>query len=117
MQLSVDPSTNVAIALFEPSYSGIYVSFDSKNLMYIKSYYDDTVSPPIVGKLRNLYHWYACEYDYSGYLYNVLCWVYGVAPPQNPSCQKVGVERVFKKSTTKRNQVCTGEGDEFASLC
>lgn len=64
--------------------------------MYVKSYLDDTVSPPkYLDKPAHLENWYVCLYNYSGYLYEVLAWVYGVAPPQNPSCQKVCVERVF----------------------
>ena len=97
MDLYVDPSTNVAIALFEPTEVFTYVSFDGDNLMFIKSFYNDLVVPPVDGNVQHLYHWYICEYNYEGYIYNVLCWVYGIAPPQNPSCQKVGVQRVFNK--------------------
>ncbi len=39
MQFYIDPSTNVAIALFEPSEIYTYVSFDGSNKMFVKSYY------------------------------------------------------------------------------
>ena len=68
MQLYTDPGTNVAIALFEPGYDITYVSFDSDNKMYIKSYYNDLTSPPSDGQARNLYHWYICKYNFSAYL-------------------------------------------------
>ena len=92
-----DPSTNVALPLFTPGTDITYVSFDKDNKMFVKSYYDDTVTPPSGGKPRNLYRWYVCKYKYSAYLYDNLCWTNGEARPQNPTCKKVGVERVFKK--------------------
>ena len=97
MQLSLPPSTNVGIALFYPGPTdSSYVSFDKQNHMYIQSYYDDTVNPPAsTGEVVKLDRWYICLYNYTGYLYNVLSWVYGIGEPQNPTCQKVCVERVF----------------------
>ena len=94
MYLYTDPSTNVALPLFEPGYDETYVSFDKNDFMYIKSYLDDTTSPPS-SKERNLYRWYMCETYYTGYTYETLAWALGKYPPENPSCKKVGVKRVF----------------------
>lgn len=37
---------------------------------------------------------YICT-TYAGYLYQTLAWTLGNAPPENPTCQKVDVQRLF----------------------
>ena len=123
MQISPDLSSNVGIALFTPSEGeGTYVHFSKSGEMYILSYLTDTVSPPIeTAKPAHLRRWYMCVQNYGGYVYEVLSWVYGVAEPENPSCQKVKVQRVFKgaSATTKkgrRGEVCE-RADGSVGLC
>ncbi|KAK5725045.1 hypothetical protein LTR17_013336 [Elasticomyces elasticus] len=97
MSLYADPATNVGIPLFEPSYGSTPVSFDEDNVMNIPSYLDDTVEPPAARETPiGLRRWYVCQNYYSGYSYvKSLSWVYGEGEPQNPSCEKVDVVRVF----------------------
>ena len=95
MNFYVDPSTNVALPLFEPSYNAQYVTFDSSNLMKIVVYLNDTKTPPADGDGRALDNWYVCETNFEGYTYETLAWALGTAKPQNPSCVKVSVERKF----------------------
>lgn len=97
LTLSYSPTTNVALPLFFPGAgsSALTVSFDDKDLLNIQSYVDDTVSPPIAGDFKPYYRWYACLTYYSGYQYITLAWIVGNGEPQNPSCVKVGVKRVF----------------------
>ncbi|EJP68457.1 hypothetical protein CRV24_004301 [Beauveria bassiana] len=96
MQFFYEPYTNIAHPLFEPSYVATYVAFgDKDNELAIFSYIDDTVSPPKTGEFKALKQWYACITDYSGYRYQSLNWVVGNGKPQNPSCIKTEVKRVF----------------------
>ncbi|TVY92323.1 hypothetical protein LAWI1_G002184 [Lachnellula willkommii] len=95
--LQLDPvvTSNVAVPLFQPSYEGQMVAFDDNNKLVILRSSDDTKPLPNndSGAISN---WYACTTDY-GYLYQTLAWVVGTesAVPQNPTCQKVEVVRVF----------------------
>lgn len=97
MSFYVDPSTNVAQPMFQPSYDQQQVMFDKEGLMGIYSYLDDTVTPPTGDKVKVLKNWYVCETYYSAYQYRTLNWVVGngKAKPQNPSCVKVQVHRKF----------------------
>ncbi|KAJ4144297.1 hypothetical protein LMH87_003187 [Akanthomyces muscarius] len=96
MEFYYDPSTNVAHPLFEPSYTATYVAFsDEDSEMAIFSYVDDTVNPPKAGPFKALKQWYACTTYYSGYSYFTLNWAVGNGKPQNPSCVKTEVKRVF----------------------
>ncbi|KAJ3495150.1 hypothetical protein NLG97_g3597 [Lecanicillium saksenae] len=96
MQFFYDPSTNVAHPLFEPSYTSTYVSFDEKDgEMAIFSYVDDTKNPPVSGAFKARKQWYACTTYFTGYTYHTLDWVVGNGEPQNPSCVKTEVKRVF----------------------
>ncbi|KAJ5224701.1 uncharacterized protein N7469_008204 [Penicillium citrinum] len=97
MSFYVDPSTNVAQLLFQPSYDQQQVMFDTEGNMGIYSYLDDTVTPPKDDKVKILRNWYVCETNYSAYQYRTLNWVLGngKAKPQNPSCVKVQVHRKF----------------------
>lgn len=96
MHLEYNPSSNVAIPLFFPDAdSGISVEFDVDEKLYIEGGVDDTkpydASPAYAG---DVYNWYVCE-THWGYTYPTLAWVLGIEAPQNPSCQKVDVVRVF----------------------
>lgn len=97
MSFYSDPSTNVAMPMFEPSYDQQDVFFDKSGQMAIYSYLNDAVTPPTGETVRVLKNWYICETYYSAYTYTTLNWVLGnsKAKPQNPSCVKVQVERKF----------------------
>lgn len=92
--LSFNPTSNVAIPLFTPSTtSTTTVAFDDGDLLNIQGYVDDTTSPLSFGQ-KAYYRWYICD-TYYGYQYTTLAWVNGASDPQNPSCVKVDVQRVF----------------------
>ena len=95
MVLSYSPSSNVALPIFEPAYYGTYVAFDKTGKMNIQDYVDDTVYPPNTSKVTAYYRWYACRTYYSGYQYTTLAWVVGPNKPENPTCVKVDVKRLF----------------------
>ena len=67
MVFYLDPSTNVALPLFEPTNEPTYVGFDSDNKLYLESCLVDTVNPPTCKKVRKLYRWYTCTTYYTGY--------------------------------------------------
>ncbi|KAK5163160.1 uncharacterized protein LTR77_010944 [Saxophila tyrrhenica] len=95
MTLYTDPSTNVALPLFEPGYDSAYVGFDSDDKMYIRVYLDDTKNPPNSVNGKKLYRWLTCTTYYTGYTYQTLAWQLGEAEAQNPTCEPVTVKRVF----------------------
>lgn len=96
MYLSTDPTSNVAMPMFLPGEDQTYVGFGARDRMYIESYIDDTVTPPkVLSTPTKYYRWYVCETNYSGYQYTTLAWVLGNAKPENPSCEKIIVVRVF----------------------
>ncbi|KAJ5118347.1 hypothetical protein N7526_009984 [Penicillium atrosanguineum] len=77
MSFYSDPSTNVAMPLFEPGYDTQSVMFDKNGQMGIYSYLDDTVTPPTGDNVKILRNWYICETYYSAYTYQTLNWVLG----------------------------------------
>lgn len=92
--LSYNPSSNVAVPLFYPSTDiATTMAFNDADLLNIQSYVDDSTSPPTTGQ-KAYYRWYVCITN-AGYTYQTLAWVQGSAAPQNPTCQKVDVKRVF----------------------
>ncbi|PFH55454.1 hypothetical protein XA68_18279 [Ophiocordyceps unilateralis] len=97
MDFWTDPSTNVALPLFQPGYSRQQVTFDKQSQLAILSYLDDTHTPPTGTKVKALKNWYVCQTYYTGYQYRTLSWVLGSGSvkPQNPSCVKVEVQRKF----------------------
>ncbi|KAF2261585.1 hypothetical protein CC78DRAFT_346004 [Lojkania enalia] len=96
MGLDINPTSNVALPLFWPSTDrAAVVSFDSNDFLNIQNYVVDTVNPPVSGEYRAYYRWYSCTTYYAGYTYVTLSWVLGEGKPQNPSCVKVNVKRVF----------------------
>jgi hypothetical protein len=97
MRLSFNTGSNLANPTFFPSNDTYtYVGFKDCGNMYIDQYQDDTVSPPTYYSPNlQLESWYICLTRWS-YLYSTLSWKMGVTgEPQNPSCQKVEVTRVF----------------------
>lgn len=95
MQFYYDPTTNVAHPLFEPSYTATQVTFGEDDELAILGYVDDSVNPPKAGDWYALKQWYACTTYYTGYSYQSLNWVVGKGKPQNPSCVKTEVKRVY----------------------
>lgn len=97
MEFSIDATSNAAMPIFFPNNSSsTAVSFKESGNMYIARNVDDTVSPPAsLNTTQALENWYICLTRWS-YLYQTLVWKIGVeGVPQNPSCQKVAVQRVF----------------------
>lgn len=97
MAMSPYLTSNVVNPIFHPGESPYtLIAFQEDGCTYVTASQDDTVSPPVYYdpslKLKN---WYVCLTRWS-YLYQTLSWKVGVTgEPQNPSCQKVDVIRVF----------------------
>ncbi|KAF2128961.1 hypothetical protein P153DRAFT_367259 [Dothidotthia symphoricarpi CBS 119687] len=97
MSLSENVGTNIAIPIFMPGWDKYdLVAFEETGSMYISVYQNDTVSPPTYySPTLKLKNWYVCVTSYS-YTYETLVFKIGVqGVPQNPSCTKVDVERVW----------------------
>ena len=92
MSFSYNPASNVAIPLFEPTESGLEISFYQDQLG-VPVFVDDQVSPPAYVETVD-YRWYICETN-AGYDYTTLAWVLGDAIPQNPSCVSATIKRIF----------------------
>jgi len=88
-----NPTSNVVVPLFYPSETGQSVAFDENDLLNVQGYADDTTSPPTTST-KAYYRWYICTTN-AGYTYNTLAWAVGEAAPQNPTCVKVDVKRIF----------------------
>jgi len=93
MELHINPTSNVALPLFSPGTSHTPIAISENGKLTIPSSVDDTVSPPKYQTVAPS-RWWACTTRY-GYLYQTLNWVLGPGRPQNPSCQKVEVVRVY----------------------
>jgi len=95
MVLAIDPTSNVAVPQLTPSILDTTgVAFDSDGKMNIQGSIDDTVYPQVY-KTIPYYRWYACYTNDIGYTYQTLAWVIGPREPENPTCIKVDVVRVF----------------------
>jgi hypothetical protein len=97
MMLSASDTSNIAVPIFLPSTNvPTYVHFDECDKMYIEQYVDDTVSPPVFLETpAKVMNWYICLTRWS-YTYTTLAWKVGsTGEPQNPTCEKVEVERVW----------------------
>lgn len=97
MFLALTGTSNIANPTFYPGTDrSTNVAFDKNNCLYIEADMDDTVSPPAYfNSSHKVKNWYVCLTRYS-YLYTTLSWKVGLTgTPQNPSCQKVDVVRVF----------------------
>jgi hypothetical protein len=95
VQLSYDPTSNVAVPLFSPSESGTSVAFDEDDLLNIQGYVDDTTNPASIGGPYAYYRWYVCT-TYEGYTYTTLAWALGNGSPENPTCVSVNVTRSYE---------------------
>ncbi|KAF2866945.1 hypothetical protein BDV95DRAFT_443246, partial [Massariosphaeria phaeospora] len=95
VQLYVDPITNVALPLLYPGESQQTLLFNKDNFLAIQGYVDDTGSAPVAGEVKGYERWYSCTTYYGGYQYVNLAWTLGDQTPQNPTCIKVWVKRVF----------------------
>lgn len=94
MNMQVWRATNVALLLFQPGTTGLEVNFDCEDRMNVEFGVDDSVDP-IETSPKAYYRWYSCSTWYSGYRYVTLTWVLGNKEPQNPTCVKVNVKRVW----------------------
>ncbi|KAH7411863.1 hypothetical protein DE146DRAFT_256601 [Phaeosphaeria sp. MPI-PUGE-AT-0046c] len=99
MQLSINPTSNVAVPTIYPGFQQYtVVQFDDSGSLYIPAYQNDFVSPPeSPSPPWKIKEWYVCLTRWS-YLYTTLAWKVGMdshSPPQNPTCQKVEVLRVY----------------------
>jgi len=94
--LSINPISNVALPMFQPgdAYSQT-MWFDENGLLNIQGYIDDTTEGGPQRAVGPTYRWHACTTYYGSYIYKTLTWVLGAGPPQNPTCVKVDVKRVF----------------------
>jgi hypothetical protein len=93
MELSYNPTSNVAVPLFTPADSGLEISFlDDK--LGVPSYLNDQVTPPAYSDTAYFDRWYICETN-AGYDYITLALVLGDTAPQNPSCVEACIKRVF----------------------
>jgi hypothetical protein len=94
---SVDYTSNIAFATIGPGeiYYGT-LTFDSCGYLYMRDSFDDTVNPPTYyDSVKKLDNWYLCLTTWN-YMYEALAWKIGVTgEPQNPTCSKVRVKRVF----------------------
>jgi hypothetical protein len=96
--LAFNLASNVAIPLFQPGYGNDEWTFDNHDLLLLGSYIDDTKAPGQQATGQKSYNrWYICD-TYYGYAYTTLSWQLGRSPPQNPTCQKVDVKRVYHRS-------------------
>ncbi len=97
MSLPFNSASNLANPTFYPGVDKYdLIAFEEDGCAYIKTALDDTVSPPAYfNPSRKVKNWYICLTKWS-YLYYTLSWKVGLTgQPQNPSCQKVDVIRVF----------------------
>jgi hypothetical protein len=93
MSLSTNPTTNVAVPLLQPSQNGQPVGFDKDDFLFIQGL-DDSVAPLNMTNVVQFQRWAVCT-TYVGYKYDTLAWTLGAGEPENPTCHKVKVKRVF----------------------
>lgn len=95
LQLAIPPTSDYGVPEFFPGDDGALTSFgfDKEDRLFIFGYQDNSVSPPVY-KTKAYYHWFACLTN-VGYTYQTLAWAVGGGKPENPSCMKTTVKRVF----------------------
>jgi hypothetical protein len=100
VRFSYDPTTNAALPLLEPGDEGAQqLAFDEHEKLNVQGYIDYSANPPKqLDGVKAYYRWYACETYFLGYQYRTLVWGLGRGKPENPTCVKVGVKRVWVKS-------------------
>lgn len=97
MSLALETTSNVANPTFYPGTDRFAsVAFEEDGCLYIQADRDDTVTPPAYfNPSRHVKNWYVCLTRYS-YTYTTLSWKVGLTgTPQNPTCQKVDVIRIW----------------------
>jgi hypothetical protein len=90
-----DPTTDIAVPILETGSSGTQLAFDDQDELLVQGYIQWCANPPNYGETYGLKRWYACRTYYSGYQYVNLAWALGPNKPENPTCVKVDVKRVF----------------------
>lgn len=89
-----DITSNLAVPILSPgSDQPTLVAFDSCDDLAIQAYVPGKNDTQGVTKAFN--RWYACNTTYTSYTYNNLAWGLGKGAPDNESCVKVNVMRVF----------------------
>tara|TARA_R110002003_G_scaffold119_5_gene10581 strand:- start:5654 stop:6160 length:507 start_codon:yes stop_codon:yes gene_type:complete len=95
-----DPTPNIGVPIFDTWYTVIpytLVNFDQCGRMYRA----DTENPPM-----NVKNWYMCDVRYN-YQYETLVWKIGLTSElNNPTCQKVEVERVWVDGEGHAGKFC-----------
>lgn len=91
-----DPTTDIAVPILGPGDQGAQqFSFDDKDELLIQGYIDWAANPPKAGNFTAYKRWYACTTYFAGYQYNNLAFGLGKHKPEDPTCVKVSVKRVF----------------------
>lgn len=92
-----DPTTDTALPILTPGQERPQIlAFDDQDRLNVQGYVDWTSNPPnSTGSVEAYYRWYACQTYYAGYSYRTLAWGLGASAPENPTCVRVGVKRVF----------------------
>lgn len=92
-----DPTTDSAVPILTPGQERPQLlAFDDQDRLNVQGYIDWTANPPnSTGTTEAYNRWYACQTYFSGYSYRNLVWGLGTDEPENPTCMKVGVRRVF----------------------
>lgn len=83
---------DTAVPEFQPTSNPTTFGFVD-NLLKVAQYTDDAKTPVVA-----LDRWYACQYSPAqagGYSYFALAWKLGSGTPDNASCSKVSVKRVY----------------------
>ncbi|KAH6633586.1 hypothetical protein C7974DRAFT_393058 [Boeremia exigua] len=92
-----DPTTDSAIPILTPGQENPQLlAFDDQDRLNVQGYIDWTANPPnSTGTTVAYYRWYACQTYFGGYSYRTLAWGFGNEKPENPTCVKTGVKRIF----------------------
>jgi hypothetical protein len=91
-----DPSTNIAVPILQTGSSNPQpLAFNDRDELIFQSYIDWTADPPKEVEPYGLKRWYACTTLFLGYEYNNLAWGLGAGKPDDPTCVKVDVKRVW----------------------
>jgi hypothetical protein len=93
---SNDPSTNLAVPILQTGSSNPQLlAFNDCDELILQSYIDWTANPPKEVEPYGLNRWYACKTLLLGYEYDNLAWGLGAEIPDDPTCVKVDVTRVW----------------------
>jgi hypothetical protein len=91
----VSPVPNPTVPLLNLGEHGQKAVFNANTKLAIAGSMDDRAAPASNRYNPELLHrWYVCN-TYAGNLHITLAWTLGQAAPQNPTCEKVDVVRVF----------------------